>query len=186
MKDSNIHQGVRAFDKLNPQRQQFVLELIKHKFNATKAAIEAGYSEKSARSKASQLLTIVNIQEAISEKVKALQERTQADAEYLLNILKEDVEADIADLYEENSNLKPVEDWPLVFRRGLVASLKIETVRTRGDDEEDEIVRVKEVRLADRTKLKELLGRHKAVGAFEKEHENSEIHIHIGGKDSAI
>ena len=54
--------GAGAFEKLSLQQQQFVLELLKHKFNATKAAIEAGYSEKSARSKASQLLTIVNIQ----------------------------------------------------------------------------------------------------------------------------
>ncbi|MCU7839663.1 MAG: terminase small subunit [Candidatus Thiodiazotropha sp. (ex Troendleina suluensis)] len=186
MKDSNIYQGARAFEELNPQRQQFVLELIKHKFNATKAAIEAGYSEKSARSQASQLLTNLNIQEAIAEQVEELQQRTKVDADYMLNILKEDVEADIADLYDEQGNLQPIKDWPLVFRRGLVASLKIETVRTRGDDEESEVVQVKEVKLADRTKLKELLGRHKAVRAFEKEHENSEIHIHIGGKDSAL
>lgn len=178
--------GAGAFEKLSLQQQQFVLELLKHKFNATKAAIEAGYSEKSARSKASQLLTIVNIQEAISEQVEELQKRTKADAEYLLTILKEDVEADIADLFDENSNLKPVEDWPPVFRRGLVASLKVESVRSRGDDKGDEVVRVKEVKLADRTKIKELLGRHKAVNAFGKDEQGSDIHIHLSGKEALL
>ncbi|MEW8026722.1 MAG: terminase small subunit [Candidatus Thiodiazotropha sp.] len=180
------NQEITAFESLNHQKQQFVLELIKHKFNATKAAIEAGYSEKSARSKASQLLTIVNIQEAISEQVEELQERTKTDAEYLLTILKEDVEADIADLFEENGDLKPIEEWPMPFRRGLVSGLKVEVARTRGDNKGDEIIQVKDVRLADRIRLIELLGKHKAVNAFEKGESGSEIHVHLDGKAALL
>ncbi|MCG7932132.1 MAG: terminase small subunit [Candidatus Thiodiazotropha lotti] len=175
-----------AFDQLKPQQQQFVLELLKHNFNATKAAIEAGYSEKSARSQASQLLTKLNIQAAISEQVKAQQERIMVDADYLLEVLRDDVEADLADLFKENGNLKPVKEWPPVFRRGLVASLKVEAIQVRGDDKQSEIVQVKEVRLADRTKLKVLLGKHRAVQAFDKEKDGNEIHIHIEGKDALL
>lgn len=177
--------GAGVFEKLNLKQQQFVLEYPKD-FNATQAAIRAGYSKKTAGSKGHELLKIVEIQEAISEQVEDLQERTKADAEYLLTILKEDVEADIADLFDENSNLKPVEDWPPVFRRGLVASLKVESVRSRGDDKGDEVVRVKEVKLADRTKIKELLGRHKAVNAFGKDEQGSDIHIHLGEKEALL
>lgn len=49
------------------------------KRNRTQAAIKAGYSEKSARSKASQLLTKVNISEA----VKALETNLRSEAELL-------------------------------------------------------------------------------------------------------
>ncbi|RLW63964.1 MAG: hypothetical protein B6D73_14345 [gamma proteobacterium symbiont of Stewartia floridana] len=173
-----------AFDQLKPQQQQFVLELLKHNFNATKAAIDAGYSEKSARQSASRLLTIDDIQEAISEQVKAQQERIMVDADYLLEVLRDDVEADISDLFKENGNLKPVKEWPRVFRCGLVASLKIRVIQARGDDEE--IVEMKEVRFVDRTKLIELLGKHKSVRAFERDADSSDIHIHIDGKDALV
>ncbi|MCG8016300.1 MAG: terminase small subunit [Candidatus Thiodiazotropha sp. 'RUGA'] len=183
-KGKGLAEQPSSFDQLKPQQQQFVLELLKHNFNATRAAIEAGYSEKSARSKASQLLTIVNIQAAISEQVKAQQERILVDADYLLAVLRDDVQADIADIFEENGNLKPIKEWPPVFRRGLVTSLKINEIQVRGDDEQ--IVQVKEVRLADRTRLIELLGKHKSVRAFEKEADSSQIHIHIEGKDALL
>lgn len=179
-------QQLSAFDQLKPQQQQFVLELLKHNFNATKAAIKAGYSEKSARSKASQLLTIVNIQAAISEQIKAQQERIMVDADYLLALLRDDVQAYIVDIFEDSGNLKPVKEWPPVFRRGLVASLKVEVIQVRDNNEQSEIVQVKEVRLADRTKLKELLGKHKSVRAFDRDADSSDIHIHIDGKDALV
>jgi phage terminase small subunit len=54
--------------------------------NATKAAISAGYSEQSARSKGCQLLTKVNIQ----NKIKRLQENLSETAEIsALRVLKE-------------------------------------------------------------------------------------------------
>ncbi|MES9841215.1 MAG: terminase small subunit [Candidatus Thiodiazotropha endolucinida] len=175
-----------AFEELNHKQQQFVLELIKHKFNATKAAIEAGYSEKSARSKASQLLTKINIQEAIQEEVTKLQDETRDDAKLLQEQLREEVTADFAALYDDDGRLKKPKEWPMAFRRGLVSGMKIEAVRTRGDDEDNEIVTVKEVKLADRTKIKELFGKHKAVNAFDKGEQGGEIHIHIGDKLSKL
>lgn len=171
-----------AFDRLNHKQQQFVLEYTKD-FNATQAAIRAGYSEKSARSKASQLLALVNIQDALQEQIKEQQERTKVDADYILNMLKEDVEADIADLYDENNNLRPVKEWPIAFRRGLISGMDVQTLL--GDEDNPASIMTKP-RLADRTKLKELLGKHKAVQAFEKEQSSGEIHIHIAGKDSQL
>ena len=172
-----------AFERLNLKQQQFVLELLKHKFNATKAAIETGYSEKSARSKASQLLTKINIQEAIAEQVKEQQKRTKVDADYMLNLLKEDVEADIADLYDDEGKLRQPKDWPMVWRRGLVSGIEVETLLGK---EEGPKITVSKIKQADRTKLKELLGRHKAVQAFEKEDKGGEIHINIGDKLSKL
>ena len=69
--------------KLNPQQQAFVQEYLVD-LNATQAAIRAGYSQKSARSMASQLLTKLNIQEAIAAARIRQQERTQITADRVL------------------------------------------------------------------------------------------------------
>lgn len=51
---------------LNPKQQAFVREYITD-FNATAAAIRAGYSEKTAKSHGNRLMTNVDIQAAIAE-----------------------------------------------------------------------------------------------------------------------
>jgi phage terminase small subunit len=71
--------------ELTPKEERFCYEYVLH-LNATKAAINAGYSEKSARSKGCQLLTKVNIQ----NKIKRLQENLSETAEIsALRVLKE-------------------------------------------------------------------------------------------------
>jgi phage terminase small subunit len=92
-------------------------------------------------------------------------ERTKIDAEWLLRRLAEDVDADIADLYDEVGNIKKPKDWPQVWRKGLIA--RIETTGTA-----DGAI-VTKVKLADRTRIKELLGKHTDVGAFVEKHEHS-------------
>ena len=77
------HAQEQAVAKLNPQQQAFVQEYLVD-LNATQAAIRAGYSQKSARSMASQLLTKLNIQEAIAAARIRQQERTQITADRVL------------------------------------------------------------------------------------------------------
>ena len=57
--------------KLNDKQQRFVDEYMVD-FNATQAAIRAGYSEVSARSQGCQLLTKLNIREAVYARMKEL------------------------------------------------------------------------------------------------------------------
>lgn len=59
-----------AYERLPPQQRKFVDAYLKaNKSNATKAALEAGYSAKTAYSQGSRLLKNVEIQAAISEVV---------------------------------------------------------------------------------------------------------------------
>ncbi len=51
---------------MNPRIEQFAKLYLKYK-NATKAAIEAGYSEKTARSQASKLLNREDVKEYLEE-----------------------------------------------------------------------------------------------------------------------
>lgn len=158
---------------LTAKQQRFVAEYLID-LNQTQAAIRAGYSEKTAAEQASRLLTNVKVADAIQAAMKARSERTQIDADWVLKRLARDATADLADLYTEHGTLKPVHEWPIAWRTGLVAG--IETVQERdGEDAEGKPVyaTVRKVKLLDRTKLVELIGKHVEVGAFKEKVEHS-------------
>ena len=158
---------------LTAKQQRFVAEYLID-LNQTQAAIRAGYSEKTAAEQASRLLTNVKVSEAVQAAMKARSERTQIDADWVLKRLARDATADLADLYTEHGTLKPVHEWPIAWRTGLVAG--IETVQERdGEDGEGKPVyaTVRKVKLLDRTKLVELIGKHVEVGAFKEKVEHS-------------
>ncbi len=106
--------------KLTRKQQAFVDEYIID-FNATRAAIAAGYSKKTARSQAQRLLTNVDIQKAISIAMTKRNERTQINADYVLNRLVEIDKMDIADIFDEHSNLLSIDKWPKAWRTTISA-----------------------------------------------------------------
>lgn len=149
-------------DGLTHKQRRFVEEYLLCA-SATKAAINAGYSAKSAQVTSSRLMDDPRILGAIEEAQADRSERTQVNADYLLKRLHEEVDADIADLYdEETGDLLPLHEWPPVFRRGLVAGVEIEAIMSDGA----EIGRVKKIKLSDRVRRIEALGRHVSVAAF--------------------
>lgn len=70
-------------NKLNAKQEMFCLEYIKD-FNATQAAIRAGYSKKTAGSQAHDLLKKPEIQEKLAEAIKERSEKTKIDAQWVL------------------------------------------------------------------------------------------------------
>lgn len=142
---------------LNAQQLRFVQEYLID-LNATQAAIRAGYSAKTAHSQGQRLLKHVEVQRAIAEAQYKRALKTETDAAFVLRRLAEEVTADIADLYDEAGNIKPVKDWPMIWRQGLVSGIK--TV------EEGDGVLIREIKLSDRIKRLELLGKHISVNAF--------------------
>ena len=158
---------------LTAKQQRFVAEYLVD-LNATQAAIRAGYSAKRADAIGYENLRKPEVAAAVSEAMKARSERTGIDADWVLKRLARDATADLADLYAENGALKPVHEWPMAWRTGLVAG--IETVQERdGEDREGNPVyaTVRKVKLLDRTKLVELIGKHVDVGAFKEKVEHS-------------
>lgn len=169
---------------LNAKTRLFVQEYLVD-LNATKAAIRAGYSEKTAYSQGQRLLKNVEVQKAIEEAQKARAEKTETDAAFVLKRLVDEVSADLADLYDDNGSLKSVKEWPLIWRQGLVAGIETETIRPKGSrgtgqwhgkaqdvhDEEppEEETVITKVKLSDRVKRLELLGKHISVNAFREQ-----------------
>ena len=147
--------------KLTPKQQRFVEEYLLD-LNGKQAAIRAGYSAKTAEMQASRLLSYAKVSQAVSEAKSKRAERTKVNADWLLTRFAEESDADLADLYDEHGGLKSIHEWPLVWRKGLVAGIDVEEIREQGAV----VGFVRKVKLADRTKIKELIGRHIDVAAF--------------------
>ncbi len=143
--------------KLSAKHKLFIAEYIKT-LNAGDAAEAAGY----CRRYSCVLLSKPIIKEALAEAVEQRTVATQIDANWILRRLAEEADADVADLYDESHRLKPVKEWPLIWRKGLVSGVK--TLDGGG---------VVEVKLSDRTKRLELIGKHINVGAFSEKHEHT-------------
>lgn len=71
---------------LTEKQKRFADEYLTD-LNATQAAIRAGYSEKTARSIGQRLLTKVDIQKYIQERLKERQERAEITQEMIVNEL---------------------------------------------------------------------------------------------------
>lgn len=113
----------------------------------------------------------VQVSAAIATAKATRSERTQIDADWVLRTLAAEKTADLADLYDENGNLLPVREWPEVWRRGVVTG--VESFEEYDYDDEGvrrSVGRVRKVRLSDRIKHIELIGKHVDVQAFREQH----------------
>lgn len=153
---------------MTPKQQRFVEEYLID-LNATQAAIRAGYSAKTARQIGDENLSKPVIAEAIGRAQAERSEKTRIDAEWLLTRLADETTADIADLYDEDGGLKPVHNWPLIWRQGLVAGLDVEEIRTEGAV----VGIIRKLKLSDRVKRLELIGKHIDVQAFKDKVEHT-------------
>lgn len=156
---------------MTPKQQRFVEEYLID-LNATQAAIRAGYKEDSAGAVGHENLKKPEIAEAIAAAQQERSQRTKIDAAWVLRRLAGEAEADISELYQEDGQLKPVHQWPMVFRKGLVTGFEVVTEFV-GSGEERRAVTVRKVKLQDRTKTVELIGKHVDVGAFKERLEHS-------------
>ena len=75
--------------KLTPKQKAFVREYKKNGGNGTQAAINAGYSEESARAISSENLTKPYIQEALKQEEKKLQEKYEYTIDDMVRELDE-------------------------------------------------------------------------------------------------
>ena len=154
--------------KLTEKQRRFVEAYLLDP-NATQAAIAAGYSAKTARAVGAENMTKPDIQAALNADRQKREEKTGIDAAWVLERLGIEAKADIADLYDENTNtLKPVHEWPLIWRQGLVAGVEINELFEGHGEDRIQIGYVSKVKLSDRLKRIELIGKHVGVNAFQE------------------
>ena len=136
-------------------RYLFCLEYhAQEKKNATQAAKDAGYSEKTCHSSGPRMLENVDVKKYLAWLGADRVKRLNVDADFILKRLTDELNADVADLYNEEGELKPVHEWPMVWRTGLVTGLDVENGK------------ISKIKHSDRSKRIELAGKHIAVQAF--------------------
>lgn len=164
---------------LNPKQATFAEEFLVD-LNATQAAIRAGYAPGSASVTGARLIANAKVAARISDLKAERSAQTGIDARWVLERLGQEVEADMADLYDESGNLKPVKEWPLIWRTGLVAGVDVETIAEGAG-------RVTKIKISDRTKRIELIGKHVDVQAFKDKIEHSgDMQINVLPEDAAL
>ncbi|MET3359777.1 MULTISPECIES: terminase small subunit [Bradyrhizobium] len=151
---------------LTPKQARFVQEYLLD-LNATKAAIRAGYSRRSAQEQGSQMLAHPAIMAAIDEAKLKRSERTEVDADWVLRRLADEAEADLAHLYDAKNDLKPIDEWPEIWRQGLVAGVEVEALFEGSGEERRQLGYIKKIKLSDRLRRLELIGKHVRVNAFQ-------------------
>lgn len=151
-------------EKLSERQARFVEAYLLDP-NATQAAIAAGYSEKTAHVQGPRLLDNVVVQDALTEARKDRAQKTGIDAAWVLRRLAEEAEADLGDLYNEDGSIKPMHEWPKIWRQGLVAGIKHQELRDSDGNRTGEFII--DVKISDRVKRLELIGKHVRVNAFQ-------------------
>lgn len=146
--------------------------------NATRA-YKVAYSnckkDDSARKAGSRLLTNVDIKNYISEKMKEREQRTEITQDRVIKELAKIAFLDIRKLYTDNGQLKNVADLDS-DTAGAISSLEtLEEYDGYGDDRE-KIGDTQKVKLLDKTKALELLGRH--LGIF-----NDKLDLNVKEKE---
>ena len=146
--------------ELNAKQEMFCREYIVD-LNATQAAIRAGYSEKTANNQVGRLLVNVGIQARIEELKAARNEDVKIDANYVLKRLVEIDSMDVLDILMADGSVKPVAEWPKVWRTTLSG---IDVMEMQSGDA---AAILKKIKWPDKVKNLELIGKHINVGAFE-------------------
>lgn len=151
---------------LRGKQAMFVLEYIKDMdLNGTQAAIRAGYSARTAQQIAYQLLQKTSVQEAIKDAQKLRLKRLNVDADYVLNRLVQIDQMDVIDIMNDDHSLKPISEWPSIWRQYISGLDNMEEFDGRGEDRYL-IGYLRKIKWPDKVKNLELLGKHISIGAF--------------------
>lgn len=102
-------------NELTAMQAAFVRHYCTH-WKSTKAAIEAGYSEKTATAQGCQLLDLPKVQKAIEENIVKIEKRLEMRRLKIIEQLEKIAYSDITDITNFDSDgrptMKPISEWP--------------------------------------------------------------------------
>lgn len=164
------------YKPLTAQQEAYCQEYVKCPENQTQAAINAGYSPNTAGKFASQNMRDERIQKRIAELMEERNKRLRVSADYVLLRLVEIDQMDVIDILDDEGGLKPISQWPKVWRTSISA-VDINRIRmAMKDDEEDIESTLQKIKWPDKVKNLELIGKHVDVMAFK---ERMEVNVNV-------
>lgn len=171
------------FKPLTAMQEAYCQSYIKTPENQTQAAINAGFSPNTAAVKASVMMRDERIQKRIAELMEERNKRLRVSADYVLLRLVEIDQMDVIDILNDDMSIKPVSEWPKVWRQYLTGFELADMFEGRGD--EKELVGIlKKIKWPDKVKNLELIGKHVDVNAF-KERLDVNVNVTIADRIAA-
>lgn len=166
------------YKPLTAMQEAYCQSYIKTPENQSQAAIDAGFSPNTAAVKASNMMRDERIQKRIAELMEERNKRMRVSADYVLMRLVEIDQMDVLDILNDDGGMKPIAEWPKVWRTSLSA-MDIATIKTtqaslqKENGEADLSVEdvehiLKKVKWPDKVKNLELIGKHVDVNAFKE------------------
>lgn len=156
------------YKPLTAMQEAYCQSYIKSPENQSQAAIDAGFSPNTAAVKASVMMRDERIQKRIAELMEERNKRMRVSADYVLMRLVEIDQMDVIDILDDEGGLKPISQWPKVWRTSLSA-MDINRIRMAGKDDEDDIEStLQKIKWPDKVKNLELIGKHVDVNAFKE------------------
>jgi len=159
---------------LNERQKQFVREYIID-FNATQAAIRAGYSPNGAAVHAHRMLRDPNISKALKKEMDARSRRTEITADRVIEELAKIGFSNIEDYMEKSANGLMYCNFTKMKREqaAAISEMTIDEIERGGDGEEPSVTRVK-LKLHDKRSALVDLGRHLGLFVNRVSHEGAD------------
>lgn len=154
------------YKPLTAMQEAYAQEYTKCPENQTQAAINAGFSPNTAAVKASVMMRDERIQKRIAELMEERNKRLRVSADYVLLRLVEIDQMDVLDILNDDGTLKPIREWPKIWRTTLSGFDLSSTIMNMNEDSIETIL--KKIKWPDKVKNLELIGKHIDVNAFKE------------------
>lgn len=154
------------YKPLTAMMEAYCQSYIKTPENQSHAAIDAGFSPNTAAVKASVMMRDERIQKRIAELMEERNKRNRVSADYVLMRLVEIDQMDVLDILNDDGSLKPIREWPKIWRTTLSGFDLSSTIMNMNEDSIETIL--KKIKWPDKVKNLELIGKHVDVNAFKE------------------
>lgn len=154
------------YKPLTAMQEAYAQEYTKCPENQTQAAINAGFSPNTAAVKASVMMRDERIQKRIAELMEERNKRLRVSADYVLLRMVEIDQMDVIDILNDDGTLKPIREWPKIWRTTLSGFDLSSTIMNMNEDSIETIL--KKIKWPDKVKNLELIGKHVDVNAFKE------------------
>jgi len=167
---------------LNDKQVRFCNEYLKD-YNATKAAIRAGYSKKTAKQIGNRLLTYVDVQKFLQSKKKKLAEKFEITQERTIQEIGRIAYQDARRFFDQDGNLIPIHELD-DDAAAVLAGMEIDEITEWEDGKKKHVGYTKKIKRWDKNKGLEMLGRY--FGIFEKDNSQSKPELFAPLSDSQV
>jgi len=154
------------YKPITAMQEAYCQSYIKTPENQSQAAIDAGFSPNTAAVKASVMMRDERIQKRIAELMEERNKRNRVSADYVLMRLVEIDQMDVLDILNDDGSLKPIREWPKIWRTTLSGFDLSSTIMNMNEDSIETIL--KKIKWPDKVKNLELIGKHVDVNAFKE------------------